>query len=673
MKKYLLLASVLLAFGLSACGDAPAPAEAPTEAPVEAPTETPTETPVEAPVEEPQEEAPAQAEFAGFPPRHMMLIAEPDGDIHPMPGYFNSYMIGAPASWGGHQILWDRGLWDVNTMTGETIPTMAESLPVPNADYTEWTITIRDGLTWSDGQPLTAYDVVFTMNMIMTNDGLTDYNLYNSIFSDVEFVNDTTLIIRTHAPFPRLTTRLGVNMWGTGFNVVPAHIWRDVDPTSFPNYPPVTAGAYEYVAHDPLGTWILYRRRDDWYNTPTGRAWGEPGPPYIQYRIFGTAEARVMAMINNEVDVMNEVSIEEFQVMAAQNSNVRGWYPDFPWANIDDACGKGIMFNTGVAPFDNPDVRWALTLIPNHIEVTMNIFEGVGRMSPFPIPALNIHMDNYLREFVQWLEHDFTIADGYNPWNPNFTQEVAAAVAAEFGHDFSGMSQAQLEDIFGLGYWRTDHEKATSLLEGAGFTFENGAWHLPDGSPWVIDVLLHPEEGSMHAHRSARVIADQWSRFGIGTHITVLHGADIGVRYNHGDFETVSTWPWCARYGLDFFENIQGWNANIHSFEIGERASGISSYRLPQSNPELAARITDVIEQMSVLNPLDPQIPGLHMEFLRLATEAHLGIQVHAGIKMVPVNETYWTGFPTVENPYEGPWWWWSLFSGITTNLTPTS
>ncbi|MCL2420421.1 MAG: ABC transporter substrate-binding protein [Defluviitaleaceae bacterium] len=667
-----LVLAMIIAF--AACnGAAPAPAPVDEPTPVEQPADT---TPAEDPADDPADDTPAPAgrevpEFTGFPARELMLIAEPDGDVHPLPGNFNPYFIGNVASFGGHQILWGRGLWDVNTMTGETIPTIADGLPTPNADFTEWTVNVREGLAFSDGMPLTAHDVAFTINMIKDNDGLVDSPLFNDLFANVEVISDTQLVLYMNRPFPRITTQLGVNMWGTGFKVVPAHIFAYVDPTSYTFYPPVSVDAFEYVAHDPLGTWILYRRRDDWQNTPTGRAWGQPGPEYIQYRIFGTGEARVMAMINNEVDVMNEVSIEEFQVMQANNPAVRGWYPDFPWANIDDACGKGIMFNTGVAPFDNIDVRWALTLIPDYVEVTMNIFEGVGRMSPFPIPALNIHMDNYLRDFVQWLEHDFTIADGYNPWNPNFTQEVAAAVAAEFGHDFSGMSQAQLEDIFGLGYWRTDTDKATQLLEGAGFTNQGGVWHLPDGSPWVIDVILHPEEGSMHAHRSARVIADQWSRFGIQTDITVLHGADIGTRVDHGDFHTVSSWPWCARYGLDFFQNIQGWNDEVFSFEIGERATGISAYRLPQSDPELSGRITEVIRRLEVMSPEDPAIRDTHMEFLRLATEAHLGIQVHAGIKMVPVNTTYWTGFPTVENPYEGPWWWWSLFRGITTNLTP--
>jgi hypothetical protein len=61
-------------------------------------------------------------------PRAQTLICEPDADVYACPGQFNPYMTGTQASWGMHQIMWSDGLWDVNTMTGETIPTVAAEL-----------------------------------------------------------------------------------------------------------------------------------------------------------------------------------------------------------------------------------------------------------------------------------------------------------------------------------------------------------------------------------------------------------------------------------------------------------------------------------------------------------------------------------------------------------------
>ena len=610
--------------------------------------------------------------------RNEVLIVEPDGDVDPVPGQHNPYIPGGgtPASFGLHQLVWAEGLWDTNTTTGETIPTVASKLATPNADFTEWTINIRDGLKWSDGEALDANDVYYTLKLILDDTRMIDNPYYNSIFAGVELIDDLTLKVTCTKPFPRLMTTLGVNMWGCGFRIMPEHIFSKEDPASFKFTDVVAGDAYNLIDFDPLGTWKLYEKRADWQNTPTGKAWGEPGPKYVLYRVFGSQEARIMAMINNEVDCMNEVPYENFLVMLEKNKKVRAWYSDFPYASTDDACSKGAMFNTAKPPFNNVDVRWALTLCADHKEVSMNVFSGIGRMAALWTPSVMMQEINYYRPMSDWLTNEFALRDGYNPWNPDFALELAPALEAEFGFNLQGYTDAQLKDIFGSGYWKTDKEKAKSLLEGAGFTLQNGKWHLPadlGGGPWVINVMLHPEEGSAQAHRSAKALADQWEKFGISTDVNVVHGSDIGTRVNLGDFEAVSTWPWCCSYRMDFYGNISGWNSRVYKFELGEVATGVSAYRLPISDPELADQIAAIIEELGTVDPNGPKVQPLITEFLKLVAGAQIGISVQAGTKLVPINETYWKGFPTNEDPYEGPWWWWSLFRGIVTHLKPAN
>ena len=46
--------------------------------------------------------------------------------------------------------------------------------------------------------------------------------------------------------------------------------------------------------------------------------------------------------------------------------------------------------------------------------------------------------------------------------------------------------------------------------------------------------------------------------------------------------------------------------------------------------------------------------------------------RVNVGVgtsKFVPVNETYFTNYPTADNYYEGPWWWWSNFKFIVSQI----
>jgi peptide/nickel transport system substrate-binding protein len=596
-------------------------------------------------------------------PRAQTLICEPDADVYANPGQFNPYMTGTAASWGMHQIMWADGLWDVNTMTGETISTVAADLATPNEDYTEWTIQIREGLKWSDGEVLDANDVYFTFNMIMTTEGIGDYAFYNSLFEGAEVIDDYTMKVYCKAPFPRIMTTLGVNMWGCGFRIVPEHVYSQVeDVLSFRDEAPLAVEQYVVKDYDELGTWILYEKRADWDATPTGILFGEPAPQYILYRVFGNTESRVMAMISNQVDVMNEVSYEDLLLMLDSSESVRAWYEEFPYANTDDACSKGPNFNCGIAPFDDVNVRWALTLCCDWIEVTQNVFEGIGRMSPMVVPSITAMENMYVKPMSDWL-NEFTIGDtGIKVWDPDIASKIATSLIEDYGYDLGGYSEEEIKVMFGNGYYRTDVEAATELLLARDdFELVDGKWYW-NGEPWTIEVLVHPEDSSTQAARSSKAVADQWSKFGITVEVTTLTGADIGTRTNLGDFQVNDNWPNCSAYVQDFYNNITGWNTETFYYELGETATGVSAYRMYLSEPELAAQITEVVKAAANVDPKGEECYDLMTEFLKLTFEMHYNIPVHAGTKIVPINEAYWTGFPTAENPYEGPWWWWSNF-----------
>ncbi|GBE94808.1 ABC transporter substrate-binding protein [Nostoc cycadae] len=63
------------------------------------------------------------------------------------------------------------GLVDQNPLTGKVEPRLAESWQI-SEDKLKFTFTLRDGLKWSDGQPLTADDVVFTYNNVYFNEAI---------------------------------------------------------------------------------------------------------------------------------------------------------------------------------------------------------------------------------------------------------------------------------------------------------------------------------------------------------------------------------------------------------------------------------------------------------------------------------------------------------------------
>ena len=80
-------------------------------------------------------------------PRAQTLIVEFQSPIT-TPGQFNPYMNGTSKGAGLHQMLYDY-LWEMDSITGQQFPALAEDFPTSNEDYTEHTFHIRQGMTWS--------------------------------------------------------------------------------------------------------------------------------------------------------------------------------------------------------------------------------------------------------------------------------------------------------------------------------------------------------------------------------------------------------------------------------------------------------------------------------------------------------------------------------------------
>ena len=88
------------------------------------------------------------------------------------PTNLNIYAPGVSRSGTGlHQMIYEYFFYQ-NLQTGEYVPWLAESYEY-NDDFTAITVKLRDGVKWSDGEPFTSDDVVFTYETLMANPGMT--------------------------------------------------------------------------------------------------------------------------------------------------------------------------------------------------------------------------------------------------------------------------------------------------------------------------------------------------------------------------------------------------------------------------------------------------------------------------------------------------------------------
>jgi len=581
------------------------------------------------------------------------------------PGQFNTFMIGTSAGSGLHQLV-SAHLYEIDTANGRQFPEVAADFPTQNADFTEHIMPIRDGIYWSDGVQLTAHDVAYTFNIIMDTPELGDNPFYVSTFKSVEAISDFEVKFVTHESFPRLATRFGVFLWGREMRILPKHIFENEDITSFTFTDLVSAGPYNVHSFDPMGTWILFELREDWERSTLGQVTGKkPQVPYVWFKNVSNDEmGRQMAIINNEVDLMMEVTPEQMDIISAQNAKIGAWYEDFPFATSDDPCSKGIAFQHAKEPYGNKYFRWGVALALNFDEVSLSIFDGIGRASPWPIlTGTSAMQEMYVKPILPWLENlKITTPDGTDIylWDGDYANRMGDILRAE-GKPIT-TNQDELYDMFGYGWWAYDPDGATELFKMAGLELVDGNWFF-DGEPFVIN-LTYLADTELQAGRGVTATYDQLIKFGFNCTIASESGTAFWENNTLGDWEMAGYWP-TMFVTRDIANDILGWRDDL-IVPLGERGSG-------QPTRWRNAESSELIREMSRLTPNDPRNFEAAQEWFKIAIEDLPFIGFHSGVKFVPYNATYFENYPTAANPYNGPWWWWSCFKYIVGELQPAS
>lgn len=280
-------------------------------------------------------------------------------------GYPNPFGPSRGTTVAYSSLLFDTLLW--KDAQGVPQPWLATKYDV-SADGKTWRFTLHDGVTWQDGKPFTAEDVVFTWNYMATGPGkvaggygaLPVKSVVAESPSVVTFTTDPV-----YAPFlDRVASRLFV---------LPKHVWEGVtepakyrDPQAL-----IGTGAYRLESMDETAGTYLFVSNDAYFL----------GPPHVKRVEFVPAPNELLALQRHEIDAAS-LGAGAVVDQATPDEALAGFTSDkYGTLNAPGQVGRALHFNMKAGfPFDDVRFRQAVAYAVDRGDLLKRILLGRGEL-----------------------------------------------------------------------------------------------------------------------------------------------------------------------------------------------------------------------------------------------------------------------------------------------------
>jgi peptide/nickel transport system substrate-binding protein len=551
-----------------------------------------------------------QATAGIFPvPRSESVVVETDQKFQ----YFNTAnpLKNFGTQWGSgwHQVVneWD---WYMDYATGERILWRTTGWDY-SSDYMQLTWHVRKGVTWNDGVPYTAQDIVYTFNLWINDPSLGGAGSAANVAS-VSAPDDYTVIFKFKAPDYRFHQNL--RMWGGG-NIVAKHIYEKQDVKTFTNWPPVETGPYK------LQAWYQDNQMYVWQADPN--YWGakvmgkKPGPKYVIFRSAPPPDLDLEEFVQGNVDMPLPHIFTIDMIRAADKRwthTVRSPYMD--------AVSTGISgFNTAKAPGSDREFRWALQYLLNR--------QKLQKIYPMADSTA----------ITMWPWPDWKTLDKWE----------IPAVAQKYGPML-----------------KYDPAKAESELDRLGYKKgSNGLRTLPDGKPFTLTLVSGAAPDFNYL--VAKDFSDELTKIGIDNVLKIFGAGVTEQQFYEGQYDIhFDVLDIGAAFPNDVWQMIDSY-AGKWAQPLGTVQNKGDRSRTRLNDPTLDA----IGEQMARMNPDDPKNMDLVAKALDRWYYDLPSVPAVEKTFVQTMSNMYWTNWPVPGNMYQVPYQWWPSMIFIMFELKP--
>jgi peptide/nickel transport system substrate-binding protein len=483
------------------------------------------------------------------------------------------------------------------------------------ADFKQLTIKTRSGITWSDGKPFSAEDVAYTLNSLRDLGPKVRWGVDVRQAVDKATATDAnTCVVDFKIPSPRFFMFMSYK-YDIGVYIVPKHIFDGQDWTTFKHFDiekglPVTTGPWRVTAASPQQK--VFDRRDKWWAAERNMA---PMPQVLRNIWLPNAGEQQTAqlLITNQIDVGTGMQPATFPTVFRGNPKVMTHSGQKPPFGYRDWWPISLYVNNERPPFDDKDVRWALSHYIDRQQLIEVSYLGASEVSPLPMPD-------------------------YAPLQP-----------------YKDAIKDLLTKYDTLAF---DRRKGDALLTGKGYKKgADGIWADATGKKLSLDIIGFGSTGPA----IGPVLTEMLKRNGIEASMLLppdfddrfQKGQYTGAIYGHGGsvsepYNTLKLYQSASLAVPGAHQvNFARWKNAEYDKIVDEM------FTVP---PDNQAKLKELFHKAMTI--WLPELPDIQL------------VQLH---HRIPMNTTYWKNWPTAENAYVNGAHWHLTFPMVLWSLQPAS
>ncbi len=272
-------------------------------------------------------------------------------------------------------------------------PALAEALPEVGEDQKTYTFKLRKGIKFHDGTPVTAHDIVFSYEILMSEDYAGPDKYIVEPLEYVKALDDYTIEFKTKEVFAPF-------LFGTAtLPPMPRHLLKDIpikDMASADFWKePIGAGPWKFVEWVPGQYALLERNPDYWEFDQPGVKGGKVGPwaERLRLKVIPESNTSVAALEAGELTYMTRVDPGQVDRL---KQDYKGRLDSYDWNRM----GFGYqLFNHEKWPTSEKAVRQALSYALNRQAIIDGVMDGKARIPAGPIPMVHWAYDDTLKGY----------------------------------------------------------------------------------------------------------------------------------------------------------------------------------------------------------------------------------------------------------------------------------